>query len=272
MPAREGSYGLLQGWQHRRRNEFSSAAIPDLHGKTALVTGANGGIGKWCALTLAQRGAKVYLACRSKSKADEAMKWIKADCENAELEFMEFEADSLQGVYDSARRFVENQKQKDMGLDILMLNAGTIIDTPKGSGDGVEFMYAVNHLAHFALTMGVMPAIRGAAEREGGEGDVRIVVTTSAGFGMHTDNESLHVEDEEINTGSGNGQIWWNGAMPMYGRSKTCNILFAKELSRRLRATEWGRRVRVNACHPGEIGVPHSLLCSQLLRAQIDPS
>ena len=249
MPPQEGSYGLFRGLQHRHWNDFTYSHIPDLHGKTALVTGANSGIGKWCALTLAQRGAKVYLACRSQSKADEAMKWIRADCEDAKLEFLHYDANSLQSVHDSVSKLLE--KEPELRLDMLMLNAGTIVDEPKGSSDGIESMFAVNHLAHFVLTMGLIPAIRRAAELGGVNGDVRIVVTTSAGFGMHPDGNSLHVAHEEIQVGTESKGLWWKGAMPMYGRSKTCNILFTKELSRRLRNTVWGRTVRINACHPG---------------------
>ena len=176
------------------------------------------------------------------------MQWIREECDDKDavmLEFFEYDASSLQGVCNSAKRFVE---EKDRRLDILMLNAGTIMDEAKSSGDGVEFLFAVNHLAHFALTMGLMPAMRRAAQQQG---DVRIVMTTSAGFSMHPDKHSLHVSDEEIYADGRKGKLWWKGAQPMYGRSKICNILFAKELSRRLRTMEWGKSLRVNACHPG---------------------
>lgn len=58
---------------------------------------------------------------------------------------------------------------------------------------------------------------------------MRIVVTTNVGFEMHPGKESLQLEDEKIHVGSWDGEIWWKGAMPMYGRSKMCNVLFAKE-------------------------------------------
>ena len=182
------------------------------------------------------------------------MKWIREACDDEDqdpvvLEFFEYDAGSLQGVYDAARRFVEEQEEKDSKVDILMLNAGAIVDEAKGTGDGLEFLFAVNHLAHFALTMGLMPALRRAAEQGG---DVRVVMTTSAGFSMHPDRDSLHVEDDEIYADSRHGKLWWMGAQPMYGRSKICSILFAQELSRRLRTAEWGGKVMVNACHPGK--------------------
>ena len=248
-PPREGSYGLLYGYQHRNLNAFSVDSIPSLNGKTALVTGSNSGIGKWIALRLAQKGAKVYLACRSRDKAEAAMKWIREEGErkHAKLEFFEYDANDLSSVYRNAKVFVEKGEK----VDILVLNAGTIGDEAKGSKDGVEWLFAVNHLAHFALTMGLMSAIRKACVE--GDGDVRVVMTTSAGFSMHPDKRDLHIEDQEVLLGAdGKGDIWWKGAMPMYGRSKTCTVLFARELSRRLRSTNWGKNVRVNSCHPGE--------------------
>ena len=109
-------------------------------------------------------------------------------------------------------------------------------------------MFAINHLAHFILTMTVIPALEKAAREHG---DVRITSTTSAGFAMHPDPTSLHISDDELSAES--PSVWWKDTMPMYGRSKTCNILFTRELSRRLRATEWGKCVRSNAVHPGTV-------------------
>ena len=118
----------------------------------------------------------------------------------------------------------------------------------KASKDGLEWMFAINHLAHFALIMTVMPALEKAARENG---DVRITSTTSAGFAMHPDAVSLHIDDGELDVeGAG---LWWKDTMPMYGRSKTYNILFSSELSRKLTETEWGRCVRSNAVHPGTV-------------------
>ena len=249
-PPREGSYGILYGYQHRNLSTFTIDSIPSLTNKTAVVTGANSGIGKWIALRLAQKGAKVHLACRSRDKAEAAIKWIheEGECRDAQLEFFEYDANDLRTVYASAKRFVETGEK----VNILVLNAGTIGDEAKGSKDGVEWLFAVNHLAPFALTMGLMPGIRKACEE--GDGDVRVVMTTSAGFSMHPDKGDLHIEDQEIlmSEDGKDTTVWWKGAMPMYGRSKTCTVLFARELSRRLRKTSWGRSTRVNSCHPGK--------------------
>ena len=98
--------------------------------------------------------------------------------------------------------------------------------------------------------MALLPALEKAAAQK--NGDVRVTATASAGFNLHPDPKSLHVSEPEIKVGS--KDFWWQGDMPMYGRSKTCNILFMKELSRRLRSnTAWGEKVRCNAVHPGTV-------------------
>ncbi|KAI9676170.1 MAG: hypothetical protein M1817_000915 [Caeruleum heppii] len=259
----EGSLGWFRGWQHRRQHEVNLSSIPDLHGKVALVTGANGGIGKVASQVLAERGAKVYaqhrafpnqyqhtlmrpsfMACRSQTKADAAIAEIHQQTPTADIEFLAYDASSLEKVHAAGKAFLE----RDLPLDILLLNAGTIVGEPQASADGLEWIFAVNHLAHFVLVMTVLPAVERAARQHG---DVRIVSTTSAGFGLHPDPKSLHLDDAELDVAG--KDLWWQGAMPMYGRSKTCNILFTSELSRRLRALPWGKEVRCNACHPGTI-------------------
>ena len=162
----------------------------------------------------------------------------------ADLEYFEYDASSLEKVHSAGRGFLE----RDLPLDIMLLNAGTIISTPQATKDGLEWVFAVNHLAHFVLVMTVLPALERAARQHD---DVRIVTTTSAGFTLHPDPKSLHLEDAELDvTGD---DFWWRDTMPMYGRSKTCNILFASELGRRLRALSWGKSVRSNAVHPGTV-------------------
>lgn len=96
--------------------------------------------------------------------------------------------------------------------------------------------------------MALLPALEKAAKLHG---DVRTTSTTSAGFGRHPDPLSLQNNDEELTVDS--GELWWKNRMRMYGRSKTCNILFATEMSRRLGAMAWGASVRSNAIHPGTV-------------------
>ena len=170
------------------------------------------------------------MACRSKTKAENIIKEIQQDVPDADLNFLTYDASSAAAAH-SAGISLQNQ---GLPLDILILNAGAITEHPQASNDGLEWMFAVNHLAHFALAMALLSALEKAAQEHG---DVRIATTTSAGFAMHPDPNSLHISDEELVVDS--SSLWWKDTMPMYGRSKTCNILFATELSRRLRATDW---------------------------------
>ena len=172
------------------------------------------------------------------------MEEIRHENPDADLEFLAYDASSVEAAYSAGKSFLE----MDLPLDILILNAGVIVGQPQASGDGLEWMFAVNHLAHFAFTMALMPALERAARSHG---DVRITTTTSAGFGMHPDPKSLHISDEELKVDG--SDLWWKDTMPMYGRSKTCNLLFSSELSRRLRSTDWGKSVRSNAIHPGTV-------------------
>ena len=187
------------------------------------------------------------MACRSRPKAEAAMREMRRETPTVNLHFLSYDASSLSGAHSAGLTFLA---QEPLPLDILILNAGIILDEPVPTKDGLESIYATNHLAHFALTMALLPALEKAAGKE--NGDVRVTATASAGFGLHPDAQSLHVSEPEIVVGS--ERFWWEGDMPMYGRSKTGNILFMKELSRSLREkTAWGEKVRCNAVHPGTV-------------------
>ena len=256
MVKSEGTLGWFLGLQHHRRHLADPTNLPPLTSKTALITGANSGIGAVATEALASAGAKVFMACRSPTKAASARTDILTRVPDADLEIVEYDASSLAKVHEAGKKFVE----RGVALDMLLLNAGCITATPvPTAADGLESMFATNHLAHYFLTLTLLPALRRAAEKAS-DADVRVVVTTSAGFALHPDRGDLHLGDGELRVGGGvgggdeEGATWWKGAMPMYGRSKTCNILFASELSRRLRRlTEWGQKVRVNAVHPGTV-------------------
>ena len=196
------------------------------------------------------------MACRSQAKAVDAISEIRKHTPKADVHFLSYDASSLSLAHSCGLSFLAH----NIPLDILILNAGTIADEPKPTKEGLESIFATNHLAHWALTITLLPALEKAAILHG---DVRVSTTASAGFNMHPDPESLHVGEAEITVES--DKFWWKGAMPMYGRSKTCNILFAAELSRRLRSkTSWGDRVKSNAVHPGTVstGLNNSLRTS----------
>ena len=132
---------------------WSAKGIPDLSGRTALVTGANGGLGLQTAHALAARGAHVIIAARSQTKASAAEAAIRASVDGARLEVQPLDLGSLQSV----RRLAAAVFAGHDHLDLLINNAG-VMGTPRmETADGFELQIGTNHLGHFALTALLMP-------------------------------------------------------------------------------------------------------------------
>ena len=119
-----------------------------LAGKTAIVTGSNTGIGDETALDLYQKGAKVYVACRSEERALKAIGRMKAKGRTGELIFGHLDLASPQSVQD----FSEKVLARESHLDLLVNNAGVMIPPPSKSADGFEIQFGINFVGHFALT------------------------------------------------------------------------------------------------------------------------
>ncbi|MET9882955.1 oxidoreductase [Streptomyces sp. NPDC006430] len=206
---------------------WNAENVPDQSGRTAVVTGANSGIGYVAARELARRGADVVLACRSAARGRAALLRLRAEVPRAEVDFMPLDLADLGSV----REFAQAYGQRHRSLDLLVNNAG-VMALPYGrTADGFEMQFGVNHLGHFALTGLLMPQLLAAAP------GARIV-TVSSGFHALGD-----VDHDDLN--SEQGYRRWIA----YGRSKTANLLFTHELARRLRAA--GSTVVAAAAHPG---------------------
>ncbi|MCT9087798.1 oxidoreductase [Streptomyces sp. ASQP_92] len=207
---------MTQGW--------SAQDIPDQGGRTAVVTGANSGIGLVAARELARRGARVVLACRSEARGRQAEARVRDEVPGAEAEFRRLDLADLSSVRDFAATFPYER------LDLLINNAG-VMALPYGrTADGFETQFGVNHLGHFALTGLLLPRLRAA-------GAARVVSVSS---GMHA---LANIDLRDLN--SERGYRRWVA----YGRSKTANLLFIHEFARRLRAA--GSDVVAAAAHPG---------------------
>jgi NAD(P)-dependent dehydrogenase (short-subunit alcohol dehydrogenase family) len=204
---------------------WTAEDIPPQTGRTAVVTGANSGLGLAAARELARAGAEVVLACRNTAKGDDAARSIDADV-GAEVEVEELDLASL----DSVRAFVERFRSSRDGLDILLNNAGVMGSPRRETADGFEAQLGTNHLGHFALTGLLLDRLEG---RE----DARVVTVSSTAhkFGR------INFDDLQ---GERRYFRWW-----AYGQSKLANVLFALELDRRLRAA--GSTVKSLAAHPG---------------------
>ncbi|MFI1888474.1 oxidoreductase [Streptomyces jumonjinensis] len=206
----------MTGWR--------SSDMPDQHGRTAVVTGANSGLGLITARELARRGARVVLACRSEERGREAEERIRAALPGAEVEYRALDLADLSSVREFAAGYPYER------LDLLIDNAG-VMALPRGrTADGFETQFGVNHLGHFALTGLLMPKVLNTP-------GARVVSVSSA---MHA---LANVDMGDLN--SEHRYRRWIA----YARSKTANLLFVHELARRLTAA--GSDVVVAAAHPG---------------------
>ena len=201
--------------------DWTTADIPDQSGRTAVITGANTGLGFETAKALAEKGAHVVIAVRNTTKGDQAAARISGDVEVQELDLTSLAsinaaADALKSRFDK--------------IDLLINNAG-VMTTPKDTTkDGFELQFGTNHLGHFALTGLLLDAL---LDVDG----ARIVTVSSNGHKM---GGAIHWDD-----------LQWERSysrMGAYTQSKLANLLFTYELQRRLAPR--GKTMAV-AAHPG---------------------
>lgn len=209
-----------------RSEKWTADRIPDQAGRTAVVTGANSGLGLVTARELARAGARVVVACRNTDKGAAAAKSIEAAAPGAAVEVEALDLASLESVRGFAERFRAGQE----GLDLLINNAGVMASPRRLTEDGFELQLGTNHLGHFALTGLLIPAMEGRQEAR--------VVTLSSGA-----HRTGRIAFENLK-GERRYMRW-----RAYGQSKLANLLFALELDRRLRAA--GSSARSLAAHPG---------------------
>jgi NAD(P)-dependent dehydrogenase (short-subunit alcohol dehydrogenase family) len=206
---------------------WSLADIASLAGRTAVVTGANGGLGYQTARVLAQRGAHVVMAARSSERAAKAREQILAEAPGASLEVAVLDLASL----DSVRAAGDAIAAAHPVVDILVNSAGVMAIPYRTTADGHEMQLGVNHLGHVALTARLLPSLLSASAG-------RIVWLTSTGRFM---GPSLDAADPSLERDY--------TAWAAYGRSKRAALQVAVELNGRLVAA--GTRARSMAADPG---------------------
>jgi len=204
----------------------AQAEIPSQLGRTAVVTGATGGLGYETALALAKAGAEVILTGRDDRKGQAAIEKISRDVLGARVIFESLDLANLASVADFAQRM-----QARPSLDMLINNAGVMaLPRRQTTADGFEMQFGTNHLGHFALTARLMPSLRRAS-------GPRVVSVSSlahrTGVIDFTD-----LQGERIYSP-------WKA----YGQSKLATLMFALELQRRSDAAGWN--LISNAAHPG---------------------
>ncbi|MCZ6783935.1 MAG: oxidoreductase [Proteobacteria bacterium] len=201
--------------------------IPSLAGRTAVVTGANGGLGLETARALARAGAHVVMAARDQEKAAAAEKSIREEVADASLRVVPLDLGSLASVLDAAQLVLADHDV----VDILVNNAGVMAIPERRTADGFEMQLGVNHLGHFALTAHLLPALlRAQAAR------VVSVTSTAHHMGLAIDPGNPHLEGRY-------------GAWKAYGQSKLANFHFGIGLQRRFEAA--GASAASLIAHPG---------------------
>ena len=194
-----------------------------LQNKTAIVTGANSGMGMATVRALSDMGAKVIMLCRSEKRGTEALEKLSSE-KYRDLELILCDL----GNYDSIRAFANIVRRGYDHIDILVNNAGFISLDRQETGEGLERQFGINHIGHFLLTMSLLDLM--------GEGG-RIVNVAS---GAHKTGK-IHFDDINLTKGF--------NVIKAYSQSKLANVLFTRELARRVK----DRGIMVNCCHPGAV-------------------
>ncbi|XP_062619761.1 retinol dehydrogenase 13-like [Saccostrea cucullata] len=195
-----------------------------LLGKTAVVTGANSGIGKETAKDFARRGAKVILACRDLEKCEAAQDLIRQETHNQKVFCKKLDLASFKSI----KEFTDDIKKEEKFLDILVNNAGVMHCPYQKTEDGFEYQLGVNYLGPVLLTMSLLDLlIKSAPSR---------IVNVSSSV-----SQAGHINFSDLNSENGYHLTL------AYNQSKLALLMFTKELSKHLKGTQ----VTVNALHPG---------------------
>lgn len=195
-----------------------------MKGKTIVITGATSGIGEVAALALAKMGARIVAVGRSKARGDATLARLRSSAPGIDHALHLADLSRLSEM----KRLAALIADQEAHVDVLINNAGAAFATRQLTEDGLERTFALNHLAYFVLTAGLRERLAAAPA-------ARIINTASAAHaGAVLDFDDLQAERSY-------------GALKVYGRSKLCNILFTRELARRL----CGTAVTANCLHPG---------------------
>lgn len=209
-----------------RRSDWHPGLIPDLQDKTLLVTGANSGIGLEAVKQFADKGATVIMACRNTGKAEEAARAVRQHTPGAQLDILPLDLADLASI----GQFADAVKARYGAVDVLLNNAGLMAPPLQRTRDGFEMQFGTNHLGHFALTGQLVEVLEAAPAP-------RVVQVSSV---MHRIGkfywDNLNAEK-------------WYSRWAFYGQSKLANLVFARDLNRRLETA--GLKVRAYAVHPG---------------------
>ena len=208
-----------------QRERWSEADVPVQRGRTAVITGANTGLGFETARVLAARGAHVVLACRDLGRAKDAAARIEGGAVPPEV--IRLDLASLASVREAADEIGSAHDR----IDLLINNAGLMMTPYERTADGFELQLGVNHLGHFALTAHLLPRMIGVP------GSRVVTVASNAHKYGRIGFDDLQSERRYRRTAA-------------YGQSKLANLMFHYELQRRLTAA--AAQTEATAAHPGK--------------------
>jgi len=232
-----GSAPIFQTAEEREAAQFEQIPKGALNGKTCLVTGANVGLGLATAEELALKGCNVVAAGRRETALKEACTQLEAAVERANAKGscvpMVVDLADLSSVRAFTKAFLDQQDK----LDVVVLNAGVGEYSPKVNAHGIDSVFAINHLGHFALVQDLEKLILQTGKETG---DARIVVVSS---GMHM---VWHPDEGICLTKNCLANL---DEHKCYSHSKLANVLYAQKLAKRLPSDQ----VLVNSCHPGVV-------------------
>ncbi|GJE98571.1 NAD(P)-binding protein [Phanerochaete sordida] len=227
------SYGLAQTFPPKA--QFSTEQMPDLTGKVCLVTGGNTGVGKETVKALLEHNATVYLAARSREKAEQAIADLQAATGRAAV-FLELDLASLASVRRAAKEFLSHEKE----LHVLFNNAGVMWPPlDQLTEDGFDLQWGTNVVGHWLFTELLVPALAAAA-KGAPDGHSRVVTTSSSGAyleGLHYDTFRDSPKRKKL------------GKQGLYFQSKLGNAMVAREAAKRY--AEKG--ILSFTCNPGNL-------------------
>jgi NAD(P)-dependent dehydrogenase (short-subunit alcohol dehydrogenase family) len=210
----------------QRSGKWTARDVPDQHGRIAVITGANSGIGLETAKVLAARGALLVLAGRDPGRTLAAAGQVRAAAAGAKVETAELDLASLDSVQAAAADIAGRFER----LDLLINNAGVMFPPRQVTKDGFELQFGTNHLGHFALTGLLLPAMLAVP------GSRVVTVSSNAHRVGRIDFDDLM-------------SVRRYSRYSAYGQSKLANLMFTYELQRRLAAA--GAKTIATAAHPG---------------------
>lgn len=195
-----------------------------MQGKVVVITGATSGVGEAAALRLAQMGARIVLVARDADRAQTTLSKLREIAPDQAHRAYIVDLSSIA----QTRRIAAEIAAAEPRIDVLVNNAGAMFARRRETAEGLELTFALNHMAYFVLTEGLRDRLIAAAPS-------RVVSTASAAH------ENARLDFDNLQG------VGTQGSLGAYGRSKLCNILFTRELARRLAGTG----VTANCLHPG---------------------